>query len=200
MKENDRSAKRTNFHEHAYDGSFNLASTVMKGEGLGTFLPAVQANTRTATSQIATVLTVLHTLFRLIMPKCLSKFEQEITDFHSDFNNVFTFGGLEPGGVGAQMNVSALGQLLSFFIGRLQGGWHSDVSDSICRWTLFVLLLRVGPGISILYYESKFILDSFIFCVSPARFLRRLAANVAFFAWSRVSSYRVYMGESLFEI
>jgi hypothetical protein len=151
MKENDRSAKRTNFHEHAHDGSYNLASTVMKGEGLGTFLPAVQANTQTATSQIATVLTVLHTLFRLIMPKCLSRFEQEITDFHSDFNNVFTFGGLEPGGVGAQMNVSALGKLLSFFIGRVQGGWHSDMSDSICRWTLFVLLLRVGPGISSSY-------------------------------------------------
>jgi hypothetical protein len=146
MKENDRSAKRTDFHEHSHDGSFNLANTVMKGEGLGTFLPAVQANTPTAMSQIATVLSVLHALFRLITPKCLSKFEQEITDFHSDFNNVFTFGGLEPGGVSAQMNVSALGELLSFFIGRVQGGWHSDVSDSICRWTLFVLLLRVGPG------------------------------------------------------
>ena len=144
MKENDRSAKRADFHEH--DGSFNLANTVMKGEGLGTFLPAVQANTPTATSQIATVLSVLHMLFRLITPKCLSKFEQEITDFHSDFNNVFTFGGLEPGGVSAQMNVSALGEQLSFFIGRVQGGWHTDVSDSICRWTLFVLLLRVGPG------------------------------------------------------
>ena len=98
-------------------------------------------------SQIATILTVLHTLFRLIMPKCLSKFEQEIMDFHSEFNNVFSFGGLEPGGVSAQMNVSALGQLLSFFIGRVQGGWHTDVSDSICRWTLFALLLRVSPGI-----------------------------------------------------
>src|SRR5271168_3462799 len=33
--------------------------------------------------------------------------------------------------------------------------------------------LRLGP-----FYESKFILDSFIFWVFPARFLRRLAANV----------------------
>ena len=117
MKENDRSAKRTDFHEHSYNGSFNLANTVMKGEGLGTFLPAMQANTPTAMSQIATILSTLHTLFCLITPKCLSKFEQEITDFHSNFNNVFTFGGLEPGGVSAQMNVSALGELLSFFIG-----------------------------------------------------------------------------------
>ena len=37
-------------------------------------------------------------------------------------------------------------------------------------------------------YESKFILDSFIFCVSPARFLRRLAAIVDFSTRSRVSS------------
>ena len=145
MKENDRSAKRKDFHEHAHDGSYNLANTVMKGEGIGTFLPAVQANTPAAMSQIATVLTVLNKLFRLITPKCLSKFEQEITDFHSEFNNVFTFGGLEPGGVSTQMNVSALGELLSFFIGRVQGGWHCDVSDNICRWTLFVLLFRVGP-------------------------------------------------------
>ena len=37
-----------------------------------------------------------------------------------------------------------------------------------------------------LFYESKFILDSFIFHVSPARFLRWLAAIVAFSPRSRV--------------
>ena len=34
------------------------------------------------------------------------------------------------------------------------------------------------------YYESKFILDSFLFWVFPARFLRWLAANVNLFTWS----------------
>ncbi|KDR65625.1 hypothetical protein GALMADRAFT_162429 [Galerina marginata CBS 339.88] len=120
MKENDRSAKRTDFHEHVHDGSYNLANTVMKGEGLGTFLPAVQANTPTAMSQIATVLTVLHSLFRLIMPKCLSKFEQEITDFHSEFNNVITFGGLEPGGVESREVGTAT--CLTIFVG---GPWRT---------------------------------------------------------------------------
>ena len=115
MKENDQSAKRADFHKHK--GSFNLANTVMKGEGLETFLPAIQANMPTATSQIATVLSTLHFLFHLITPKCLSKFKQEITDFHSEFNNVFTFGGLELGGVSTQVNVSVLGEQLSFFIG-----------------------------------------------------------------------------------
>ena len=36
-------------------------------------------------------------------------------------------------------------------------------------------------------YESKFILDSFIFRVSPARFLRRLAAIINIFPRSRVT-------------
>jgi hypothetical protein len=151
LKENDRSETRTALHKDSHDGSFNLANTIIKGEGLGTFAPAIQANTPAAVSQITTVLTVLHTLFRLIVPKCLSKFEQQITDFHSEFNNMITFGGLEPGAASTQMNVSsALGQFLAFFIGQVQGGWHTDVSDNICRWTLFTLLLRVGPGIS--YY------------------------------------------------
>src|ERR1700678_352835 len=38
------------------------------------------------------------------------------------------------------------------------------------------------------FYESKFILDSFIFWVFPARFLRRLAANVNLLPRSRVCS------------
>ena len=37
-------------------------------------------------------------------------------------------------------------------------------------------------------YESKFILDSFLFYVSPARFLRRFAAIVDFSTRSRVYS------------
>ena len=36
-------------------------------------------------------------------------------------------------------------------------------------------------------YESKFILDSFLFCVSPARILRWVVAIIAFFARSRVT-------------
>jgi hypothetical protein len=121
MKENNQYVKRTDFHEHVHDGSFNLANTVMKGEGLDTFLPAVQANMHTAMSQIATILTVLHSLFRLITPKCLSKFEQEITDFHSEFNNIFSFGGLEPGGGCSNERVSA--RETTFFFYWTSAGW-----------------------------------------------------------------------------
>ena len=41
-----------------------------------------------------------------------------------------------------------------------------------------------GCLILVLFYESKFILDLFIFCVFPMRFLRWLAANVDFSTWS----------------
>ena len=42
------------------------------------------------------------------------------------------------------------------------------------------------------YYESEFILDSFIFSVSPARFLRWLTAIVEFIPWSRVCRLVTY--------
>lgn len=152
LKLNDRADARTVFHNDTHDGSFSLANTVMKGEGLGTALPAVQANTSTAHSQIATVLQVLHSLYRRIMPKSISKFEFDIMDFHSNFNNVVSFGGLTPNGTGCQLNVSSLGKSLAEYIGNVQGGWHSDTPDDETRWTLFTLLLRVGP--------STFLFDS----------------------------------------
>jgi hypothetical protein len=42
LKRNNRSAK---VPDGSYDGSYNLASTVMKGDGKGRFLPAVQTST-----------------------------------------------------------------------------------------------------------------------------------------------------------
>ena len=44
----------------------------------------------------------------------------------------------------------------------------------------------------VIYYESKFILDSFIFWVFPARFLRRLAAIVNIFPRSCICSCDVF--------
>lgn len=62
MKTNDRSASCTNFIQDTFDGSYSLDNTVMKCKGLGTFLPAVQANSSEASAQIHQILTVLHTL------------------------------------------------------------------------------------------------------------------------------------------
>ena len=56
-----------------------------------------------------------------------------------------------------------------------QGAW--DVSGS----------RHHNHGMFFLFYESKFILDLFIFCVSPARFLRHLAAIINIFPRSCVT-------------
>jgi len=154
LKENDRSPAREHLHMQSGDGSFNLASTVMKGEGMGTVLPAVQADTEQAKTQRLAILRELHTLYRLVMPKCLSKFEMTMSDFDFDMNNVFGFGGLEPCGTSVQMNVSSLGELLAHYIGKRQGGWHRDKHDHHLDWTLFTLLLRVGPSKLSLLFRS----------------------------------------------
>ena len=142
LKENCRSTARAGWKNAPGDGSYSLSSTVLKGNGQGVVLPAAQVSS----TQISSVLQTLHELRRRIMPKCISKFEMEITDFHSEWNNVVSSGGLEPNGTSVQMNVSSLGQILEEAIGHLQGKWHVDQSDAKDNWTLMTMLLRVGPG------------------------------------------------------
>jgi hypothetical protein len=144
LKRNDRS-KKVDVNSSSTDGSYSLANTVLEGEGRGTVLPAVQVDTQETRMQICTVLKCLNKLFRLIMPLCISKFEFEIADFHSEINNVMSFGGLMPNGTSCQLNCSSLGKSLSEMIGA-QGSWHTDSKDDITRRTLFVLLLKVGPS------------------------------------------------------
>ena len=144
LKRNDRS-KKISSGSAASDGSYSLANTVLEGEGQGTVLPAVQVDTRDARMQISSVLQCLNQLYRLVMPLCVSKFEFEIADFHSEINNVMSFGGLAPSGTSVQLNSSSLGKTLSEMIGA-QGSWHTDSKDDLTRLTLFVLLLLVGPS------------------------------------------------------
>lgn len=146
LKQNDRASARSRYNNDRFDGSFSLGPTVMKGNGPGTFLPAVQASTPEAASQIETLLQILHRLYRMIMPKCLSAFEWDMINFHKIFNNVMGFGGLDPNGTGMQMNSSSLGTTLHEAIGTIQGQWHVDESDDHADWTFFTLLLRVGPS------------------------------------------------------
>ncbi|KAJ7440579.1 hypothetical protein FB451DRAFT_1415077 [Mycena latifolia] len=75
----------------AGDGSYNLASTHGEGEGHGAFMPAVQTNTPQATVIIKEVLQILHQLYRLIMPLCMSRFEWDMMEFNGIENNVIAF-------------------------------------------------------------------------------------------------------------
>jgi hypothetical protein len=148
LKKNDHSKNSTS--TTSTNGSYSLASTVLKGEGHGTVLPAVQVNMQAAQAQLGAVLTCLHRLRRLLIPLSVSKFEHEIWDFYSEINNVVSFGGLEPNGTGCQLNVSCIGDApLEDMIG-LQGSWHMDELDDRAGFTVFVLLLSVGPSICLL--------------------------------------------------
>ena len=147
LKRNDRSAiPPTGIL--TYDGSYNLASTVLKGYGQGIVMPAVQAATTDAQVTMGAVNKCLYSLYRRIMPKMISREEWESIEFNSVDNNVFGFGGLEPNNTGLQMNVSSeiKGGSLETAIGLLQGSWHVDKSDDPSCWTFMTLLLRVPPG------------------------------------------------------
>ena len=128
-----------------HDGSYSLAMTVLKGTGQGTVIPATQVNTEEGGPQIAAVLKMLNELHKRIMPKCISRFEYEVAKFHSEDMNVVGFGGLEPNGTGCQFNLSSLCSHLSKRLGHM-GSWHPDSKDDHTRYTLFVLLLKIGPS------------------------------------------------------
>ncbi|KAJ7710715.1 hypothetical protein B0H17DRAFT_1190410 [Mycena rosella] len=132
LKRNDRSVNASALPEGSFDGSYNLVSTKGEGEGAGVVMPAVQASTPEAAERISEVIQLLHALQREITPRSISKFENDVTEAHSDLNNVVSFGGLEPNATSCQMNVSSGGFDLAHFIGSYQGSWHTDIGDD---WT-----------------------------------------------------------------
>ncbi|KAF7335037.1 hypothetical protein MVEN_02253900 [Mycena venus] len=103
------------------DGSFNLASTHGEGEGHGHFAPAVQTDTPEAAAIIKPVLTILHRLYRLVMPLCISRFEWDIMEANGYENNVIAFGGLEPGPTSCQANSSSAANVVDLDLDNLPG-------------------------------------------------------------------------------
>lgn len=144
LKRNGRSPQ--NLPPGSHDGSYNLASTVGKGEGQGCVMPAFQIDTAEGTAQINRILQHLSFLGDIILRATLSRFEYEVTQFHSIDNNVFGFGGLRPYATGCQANVSSSTRNLAEAIGEGQGSWHPDKNDDYTRLTVAILLLRLPPG------------------------------------------------------
>ncbi|KAJ7181647.1 hypothetical protein C8R43DRAFT_941460 [Mycena crocata] len=133
------------------DGSFNLASTHGEGEGLGIFLPAAQTAEPEAAHQIHQVLQILHDMYRLIVPYCISNFEWEMLEFLGMDNNVMALGGLAPGPPSCQSNFSSIinhlssDMELSESIGA-QGKLHEDEKDDPAGFTLVTVILKLAPG------------------------------------------------------
>lgn len=149
LKRNDRSAKVA---AGSYDGSYNLASTVMKGEGQGCFQPAAQTSTHEAYERIKAVTTTLHRLGRIVLRHSISKFEWQLFEFICTVNNVVGFGGFEANGTGLQMNVSSGFNSLAALIGQHQGSYHSDRNDDYMLWTVLTLLFRLPKGVLYQYF------------------------------------------------
>ncbi|KAF8130953.1 hypothetical protein K438DRAFT_2032069 [Mycena galopus ATCC 62051] len=93
------------------DGSFNIASTHGEGEGFGHFGPAVQTDAKEV-APIKSILQILHRLYRLVMPLCISRFEWEFMELNGYENNVLAFGGLEPGPPSCQVNSSSAANVI----------------------------------------------------------------------------------------
>ncbi|KAF8164463.1 hypothetical protein K438DRAFT_1941874 [Mycena galopus ATCC 62051] len=109
---------KTNLHSKhvdpnapAGDGSFNIASMHGEGEGFGHFGPAVQTDAKEA-APIKSILQILHRLYRLVMPLCISHFEWEFMELNGYENNVLAFGGLEPGPPSCQVNSSSAANVI----------------------------------------------------------------------------------------
>ena len=145
LKWNNRSAR---VPVGSHDGSYNLASTVLKGGGQGCFLPAVQTSTAEAQKRIKDITITLHQLGRIVLRHSISKFKWELFEFICMVNNVVGFGGFEPNGTGLQMNISSGFNSLADLIGQHQGGYHSDQGDEHMLWTTLTLLFRLPKGTS----------------------------------------------------
>ena len=158
---NDRSVKAKNLPKGSFDGSYNLAGTNQKGQGQGCFAPAVQTTTPEAQGHMSRVLQLLNELRQLIFRISLSKFENDTVDFLHEDNNIFSAGGLHPGGTGVQCNCSSVCRFivvtgdanlkktlgdLGKSIGAKQGGPHTDKSDDPTQNTLGILMVKLPPG------------------------------------------------------
>ncbi|KAF8189508.1 hypothetical protein K438DRAFT_947546 [Mycena galopus ATCC 62051] len=95
----------------AGDGSFNIASTHGEGKGFGHFGPAVQTDAKEA-APIKSILQILHRLYRLVMPLCISRFEWEFMELNGYEKNVLAFDGLEPGPPSCQVNSSSAANVI----------------------------------------------------------------------------------------
>jgi hypothetical protein len=143
LRRNQRSAQ---VPEGSFDGSFNLTATLGQGEGQGCYMPAAQSLDPDLRQTIAEVTLILHRLYRMILPRSISKFEWDLIEFHSKVNNIFGFGGFEPNNSGLQMNVSSGFSSLTELIGEHQGTFHTDIHDHPPSYTVCTLCFKLPKG------------------------------------------------------
>ncbi|KAL1726297.1 hypothetical protein EV714DRAFT_239466 [Schizophyllum commune] len=167
LRRNDRSGTPDLLsYEYRYNGSYNVSSTLMQGQGQGTVLPAEQVDSPESVHILGRMGRLIHALYHLIVPTCVSKLEWETSQFRMSDLNVKATGGLEPAATAVQINISSAvnDTKLEDVIGRVQGKWHTDSHDAPALWTLGSVYFRLPPNSDVgrfflgrpgLYVEEK---------------------------------------------
>lgn len=115
------------------NGLFNMASTVIKGNGQGIFIPAVQASYPEAINMIALMREDI--IYAAVIPTMMSLQEWQAIVFHVMDNNTFGFGGLGPNPTSLQMNVSSVTDALAL-----------NISIGNCRVLCMLISLMTPPN------------------------------------------------------
>ncbi len=104
LNKNSRNADPGN--TSTVNGSYSIGGTIIKGEGKGIFAPAVQASAGDLYKIRKRLLELIHLFYRIVVPCCVSRLEWDLTEFHSEDNNVFAVGGFRAGPTSVQTNCS----------------------------------------------------------------------------------------------
>jgi hypothetical protein len=128
------------------EGSFNFASTLLKGIGQGVVLPAAQVDTPEFSGQVSTFLQCLSRLRGRLLKKTMSKYEYEAAAFHAEDMNVIGFGGLDPSNAtSCQGNLAAPWREISTTLG-ISGRPHPDAGDETTTRTHVTAFLDLPKG------------------------------------------------------
>jgi hypothetical protein len=145
IRPNDRSP--TDLPPGSKEGSFNFASTLLKGIGQGVVLPAAQVDTPEFSGQVSTFLQCLSRLCGRLLKKTMSKYEYEAAAFHVEDMNVIGFGGLDPSNAtSCQGNLAAPWREISTTLG-ISGRPHPDAGDETTTRTHVTAFLDLPKGV-----------------------------------------------------
>ncbi len=106
LNKNSRNADPDN--TSTVNGSYSIGGTIIKGEGKGIFTPAVQALAGDLYEIRKQLLELIHLFYRIVVPCCVSRLEWDLTEFHSEDNNIFAVEGFRAGPTSVQTNCSTL--------------------------------------------------------------------------------------------
>jgi hypothetical protein len=140
LKENDRSSRLGNG-----EGSFSIAATLVKGEGLGMIAPAAQSALPTVQNAHRRLFEAVSRVHRVMRLTSLRVDHYVMGEAELLLNNVPQVG--EDSGITSiQMNIHFSDRSLQLTIGDVQGGLHQDDLDEPTRATSAIVVTTTPYG------------------------------------------------------